>query len=66
MQCISNGSGFFTSDGLSLIRRQIFGFSLDPIQLADVFEGLCCQFTLIGLVQIVELTPGMILMRSSA
>ena len=29
------------------------------IQLTDVFEGLCCHFTLIGLVQIVELAPSM-------
>jgi len=59
MQCIGNGPGFFISDELSFIWWQIFGCSLDLIQLTDVFQGLCRQFTLIGLLQVVELTTGM-------
>jgi len=59
MQGIGNGPCFFISDFLSLIRRQIFGFSLNVVKLADVFQGLCRKLTLVGLMQVVELAAGM-------
>jgi hypothetical protein len=65
MQGIGNGSGFFLSDGLSFIRWQIFGFPLDLVQLANVFEGSGGQLAFVGLVQVVELAPSVRLMWSS-
>jgi len=55
MQSIGNRPCFFISDGVSFVRRQIFSFSLDLIQLTDVFQGLGRKFTLIRLMQVVEL-----------
>ena len=59
MQGIGNRPCFFISDGVSFVRRQVFGFSLNVVKLADVFQGLCCKLTLVGLMQVVELTAGM-------
>lgn len=65
MQCIGNRSGFGFPDFLSFIRRQVFGVPLDFVESADVLQGFCCQFALVGFMQVVELAPGVGLMRSS-
>jgi hypothetical protein len=37
IQCISKWFGFGLPDFLTLIRRQVFGFSLDLVKSADAF-----------------------------
>jgi hypothetical protein len=66
MQCISKWFGSGLPDFPPLIRRQVFGFPFDLVESTDVFQGLGRQFALVGFVQVVELAPGMGLMRSSA
>src|SRR5690554_7229056 len=58
MQGIGDGSGFLLADPLSLVRRQVFGFSLDLVESTDVLQGLGSQLALVGVVQVVELAPG--------
>ena len=66
MQCVSQWFGSGLSDFPALIRRQVFGFSLDLVKPADVFQGPGGQFALVSFMQVVELAPGMGLMWSSA
>ncbi len=44
---------------MTFIGWQIFYLPLDPIQLADIFEGLFSKGALVSLMQIEELTPRM-------
>lgn len=58
MQRIGKGFGFGLPDFPPHIRWQIFGFPLDLVESTDVFQGLGRQFALVGLVQVIELAPG--------
>jgi len=65
VQSISKWFGFGLPDFPPLIWRQVFGFPFDLVESADVLQRLGGQLTLVGFVQVVELAPGVGLMRSS-